>query len=183
MLETPPPAPEKRKSRKVLVIVATIVIATLGVTATILFINNTDSSTCLSASDFKQFTGYAPDEPFTPAENFYTDYVAFKDSSPSTYDDEDNNHGAVLITRIANFYKNSPKKSMNISITGDFISDTDEMLINQRIQTIYQNFLIQGVNDRDITVESASYTTAESEDDEQPSGNVYVIITGSDTCK
>lgn len=182
-----PSLPQKtmQHPKRKMLIISSIALLCVGFGA-ILFTISTASS-CLSTSDFTKLAGYAPAEPFTPTDNFYTDYITFAGDSFSDYDPSDNGaHGNQLIQQIATFYKSASNKPMTITITGDFSSKNNEWLANKRVSTVRSDLLANGIPSEKIATEPVTSIEAESETSETGEtalGATYIIITANASCK
>jgi|GEM_PF-2085649 len=176
---TPPP---KRKRVPVLVIIiATITL--LGISAVIGLLMFTKESTCLNLADYREITGTTLTDDLSPTDNFYTDYVLFKDQS-ADYDNsnEGGQRGDHLVQRVADFYKNHPTKPMVITISGVYFGPETELLTNQRIATVESSLVRAGVPGGIVVVAAASYISPEN-DGSGDTGEITIAITSDQSCK
>ena len=177
-----PEPPRKNRLPKMAVVVLGGVLL-LGACVAIGVLAFTPKSTCFDLADYKELTGATLSDSLSPTDNFYADYMEFKDATVSYDNSSDGGqHGDALLQKIADFYKAHPSKPMIITVSGVYFAPTDEALTNQRISAIESSLLKAGIPSSVIAVTGATYIAPEDEGGGGGS-EVTLAITSDPSCK
>lgn len=173
----PAPQPGKKHTRIIIVASAIILILVIG---TILFVSFNHSKACLTTKDYTALTGSTVDSSsISPSTNFYTTVVNFI-ADKTTYDDTDK-QGDTIVKNVAQFYNDHSSSSIIITIKGTYTALNALDITQERMDTIKDSLVSQGVPASAITTSIPGYIIPEEDASGDPS-SVLISITSAETC-
>lgn len=175
-----PPEPSRKTKRPFVILAITFgALLLLSGGAFAYWYASTDA--CLSASDYKNFTGKDMDTQQSPSTDFYTSIVAFDEDS-SAYTEASQSE----IEKMANFYTAHSNTSMIFTITSNYGSEEVKAEAVDRNSAVASYLISLGVAAADIRTSEPFQVTSDSElsDKELDSlATTYVSISSAETCR
>lgn len=165
-------------------VIALVAIACVSIALFIIQSNRT--TTCLDGADYTTLTGQEAASDLSPTDSFYSDYIAFQDTSTNLDNDSDyGQHGDKLIEKIAKFYKEHSSKSIIITIGANYFTTDSEDLANQRINKVGAKLIDAGVPAEGV-ISSGDANYIEPEDSsaiDNNSSETTITITSEGACE
>lgn len=171
----------KHPRRKAIIIAGVVGIILLAVASIVWLLNQ--GSACLNDDDYKTLTGLDRTDPLSSQTSFWTDIIYFTPKSVSY--DNSSTVATKSFSTIGTFARSHANKSLVVAISGDYYSDSQLALTQQRISAVRAGLIAAGVSAGSIQLIEPNYISA---DDDETSGNdinspIAITITSASTCK
>lgn len=172
----------RRHPRRKAIIVAGVVGIVLLTVASIVWLLN-QGSTCLNDDDYKTLTGVDRTDPLSSQTSFWTDIIYFMPKSVSY--DNSSTVAAKSFASVGTFARTHANKSLVVAISGDYYSDSQLTLTQQRISAVRAGLIAAGVSANSIQLIEPNHISV---DDDETNGNdinspIAITITSATTCK
>lgn len=179
-IQTPTPEPPGKSRKKLFIIGGLLLVLFAAGLVAALFMNQ--SSPCLDKNDYKTLTSNDAEDSISPTGDFYTEYALFK-TSTNEYDNSSDSgeHGEKLIQKIADFYKTVSKKSVVITIRGNYFVTDAKDRAEQHLNTVKSDLINAGVSEKVISTDAVTYIEPEEPGDVD--SETIIAITSATTCK
>lgn len=178
---TPIEEPKKSGSKKPLAIISIVAALTLLLSSGGFAYWYFTTDTCLTANDYKNFTGQTADSQQSFASNFYITTPEFDDQWGKPIDSS-----KAEIKKMAKFYNEHSNTSVIFTIASDYANDSQKELKLQHSKAVKDYLSSLGVEADDIKMSEPSKINSDGEvnEDELPSlAATYLTISSADTCR
>lgn len=178
------PAPSKPPiSRRTLVLMSIIVVMAIVAIALAQFSTSHGRTACLTTSDYKDLTGNTiSSDGFSPATNFYSDTVTFKQNSVAYGAHTDTQVGGeALLKQIGTFYRQHDTTSIVVTISGSYYLKTAADLTKKRIDTVKASLINLDISGNDIATSVPTYVSPEDSMPSDPS-TIHIALASRKSC-
>lgn len=180
-----PPQPKPTHtppSKRTPLLIAGAVLLTICIAALVYWnVLVTQRASCLDAQDYQAIMGAPRDTSLPSQEGFLTQLVYFNPLS-TTYD-QGTSDSKGFFAAFAAFVRQHPDKQFSVTLAGDYYTDAQLELTQQRLSTVQLDLIGSGVEAGSITIVDPTRMPYEADDDEIINSPVAVTLLSPAACQ